>query len=55
MAAEPPPGWYPDPRDPNLARYWDGKRWTEFTGPRDAAAPATPPPIAEAERTEGET
>ncbi|HEU4980830.1 MAG TPA: DUF2510 domain-containing protein [Solirubrobacterales bacterium] len=55
MAGSPPPGWYPDPSDPDLARYWDGRRWTEFTGPRQAAPPAIPPPITEPERSEGET
>ena len=25
----PPPGWYPDPYQPALQRYWDGVQWTE--------------------------
>lgn len=25
------PGWYPDPRDPGLERYWNGGAWTERT------------------------
>ena len=23
----PPPGWYPDPTNPALARWWDGRMW----------------------------
>ena len=55
MAGAPPPGWYPDPSDPGLARYWDGEQWTEFTGPRKAAPPAEPPPLDESEPSRGET
>ena len=56
MSDDPPAGWYPDPNDPeNLTRYWDGRRWTEFTGPRSQAPPAEPPPLGEPERSEGET
>ena len=29
--------WYPDPQDPSLLRYWDGRQWTEHTHPADAA------------------
>lgn len=29
----PPPGWYPDPNDPNYVRYFDGQAWTESTQP----------------------
>jgi eukaryotic-like serine/threonine-protein kinase len=42
----PPAGWYPDPTDAQVARYWDGRGWTDFTGPLEspsshpAAAPA---------------
>ncbi|MEV3855746.1 DUF2510 domain-containing protein [Streptomyces sp. NPDC050095] len=25
----PPPGWYPDPRDPSVERWWDGAAWTQ--------------------------
>lgn len=24
-------GWYPDPRDPRILRWWDGAAWTEQT------------------------
>ncbi|WP_162802137.1 RDD family protein [Ornithinimicrobium murale] len=27
-------GWYDDPQDANLLRYWDGVMWTEHTSPR---------------------
>lgn len=40
-AAQPPgqpaavaPGWYPDPNDPNVMRYFDGRNWTSQTSPR---------------------
>lgn len=40
-AAQPParpaavaPGWYPDPNDPNMMRYFDGRNWTSETTPR---------------------
>jgi len=36
----PPAGWYPDPDDAALQRYWDGEQWT---GDR---TPATPAPAA---------
>jgi uncharacterized protein DUF2510 len=31
---QPEPNWYPDPRDPSLLRWWDGKAWTPNTQPR---------------------
>lgn len=27
----PPPGWYPDPANSNMQRYWDGLNWTSET------------------------
>jgi hypothetical protein len=27
------PGWYPDPNDPNVMRYFDGRDWTSQTAP----------------------
>jgi uncharacterized RDD family membrane protein YckC len=27
------PGWYDDPQDPDLLRYWDGVQWTQHTSP----------------------
>lgn len=26
-----PPGWYPDPQDPALERFFDGRGWTPQT------------------------
>lgn len=37
--ATPPAGWYQDPRDGGMLRYWDGARWTEHT----SVMPARPP------------
>ncbi|SNS54915.1 DUF2510 domain-containing protein [Rhodococcoides kyotonense] len=34
-------GWYPDPVDPNINRYWDGAQWTPATQPRHIVAPLT--------------
>ena len=33
MSSAPEPGWYPDPEDAALARYWDGYEWTEQRRP----------------------
>ena len=38
---QPLPGWYPDPRDSRLLRWWNGTSWTSDTRPV-AALPATP-------------
>lgn len=37
------PGWYDDPADPSLARYWDGTGWTANTVARHPGA--TPAPL----------
>ncbi|MFE0173074.1 DUF2510 domain-containing protein [Streptomyces sp. NPDC059002] len=29
MSMTPPPGWYPDPHQPSVERWWDGTAWTE--------------------------
>ncbi|MFD1826198.1 MULTISPECIES: DUF2510 domain-containing protein [Mumia] len=38
-------GWYPDPKDEALFRYWDGASWTTRTSsePRDPHAPRRRP------------
>ena len=38
-----PSGWYDDPHDDDLLRYWDGVVWTEHTALK---RPQTPPPAA---------
>ncbi len=36
-------GWYPDPDQPQLQRYWDGTQWTDHRrDPRQAAPPGQP-------------
>jgi uncharacterized protein DUF4328/uncharacterized protein DUF2510 len=59
MSEGPPAGWYPDPKDPERSRYWNGNGWTAHTGPLEgiegrAAPPSTVPgdasaPVAERE------
>ncbi|QJU55752.1 DUF2510 domain-containing protein [Herbiconiux sp. KACC 21604] len=39
-------GWYPDPADASIQRYWDGTRWTEHVHPAPQAA-SYPPPAAD--------
>lgn len=39
----PPMGWYPDPADARLERYWDGAQWT-----RNTRLPPTAPPAGAA-------
>jgi len=47
----PPPGWYPDPHQPGVQRWWDGAQWTQQTsGPQGFATPAAPMPPADADR-----
>ena len=38
-----PAGWFADPQDPNMLRYYDGQAWTEHRQPIAPPA-ATPPP-----------
>jgi hypothetical protein len=39
-----PPGWFTDPLDELVLRYWDGRRWTFHTAERRvSAAPAAAP------------
>lgn len=39
-----PAGWYQDPQDPSLQRYWDGSTWTQHTAP--AATVVASPELA---------
>lgn len=44
-----PSGWYDDPRNPDLLRYWDGVLWTEHTTSKRSATPEpSPGPPADA-------
>ena len=38
-AKHPPAGWYEDPDDAALQRFWDGSRWTSSRMPRTEAVP----------------
>jgi uncharacterized RDD family membrane protein YckC len=38
------PGWYKDPADPTVQRYWDGDGWVGASLPADATPPPGPPP-----------
>lgn len=31
----PPAGWYPDPKDQSVVRWFDGTQWTDFTQPHN--------------------
>jgi hypothetical protein len=37
------PGWYTDPDDPGLIRYWNGAEWTDERRPRPSWAPPLDP------------
>ena len=40
----PPPGWYRDPHDPHLQRWWNGLAWSEQASPiRPGPAPRESP------------
>jgi uncharacterized RDD family membrane protein YckC len=39
------PGWYKDPVDPAVQRYWDGDGWIGDAIPADAVAPEGPPAV----------
>ena len=42
----PQAGWYDDPNNPTLMRWWNAVEWTQYTFPRERFAPipfAVPP------------
>ncbi|WP_199038785.1 RDD family protein [Glycomyces salinus] len=39
------PGWYPDPADHAVQRYWNGSAWVGKPVPADAEPPAEPEPV----------
>ncbi|WP_055699181.1 DUF2510 domain-containing protein [Streptomyces silaceus] len=41
MSMTPPPGWYPDPHQPSVERWWDGTAWTEHRRTPEAPQAAT--------------
>lgn len=49
------PGWYPDPEDATLVRWWNGRRWTDdrqAQPPRERARPAGGvPPAVQRQKT----
>src|SRR5581483_6023942 len=46
------PGWYPDPIEPGVQRWWDGDRWAEIVRPAEAAADDPVDELDEGEPTE---
>ena len=50
-----PQGWYPDPNDSTIIRWWDGQQWTSHTHPSSHEKPSptkeTPPVAAAGEAT----
>ena len=48
MVESTPPGWYADPSDHGVWRYWNGSEWTTNTAPRGhgGVAAGPPPPLA---------
>jgi uncharacterized protein YbjQ (UPF0145 family) len=42
MSNTTPAGWFPDPQNASLMRYWDGTRWSEHVAPAEGAVPTMP-------------
>jgi hypothetical protein len=40
----PAAGWYPDPQNASMKRYWDGSAWTEQVQLASSVPPPPPPP-----------
>lgn len=40
----PPAGWYPDPIEPSVLRYWDGSQWTADMQPAPQFTPTSSGP-----------
>lgn len=53
------PGWYPDPHDPRMARWFDGRDWTQRTRPipslDEPPSPLPPSPFVPAASPRGAT
>lgn len=47
-----PAGWFPDPDNAALLRYWDGRAWTEHRAPA-TAPPTHPTVVVRDQRSEG--
>lgn len=45
----PPPGWYPDPAQPEVERYWDGGGWDTRRGSKRPGDPEPDPVVEEAD------
>lgn len=43
-SSTPQAGWYPDPSEPSVLRYWDGAQWTTHMQPAPQAAAPVPKP-----------
>jgi Protein of unknown function (DUF2510) len=41
----PPPGWYTEPSNPFLHRWWDGSAWTQHTAPAQGSGPTSGFPV----------
>lgn len=46
--SSPPAGWYPDPQNQNVQRYWDGAAWTEHVHPPPGGQPGPQSPGGQA-------
>lgn len=43
-ASLPPPGWYPDPWNAGMQRYFDGQNWTPLCAPAQSSTVSAPVP-----------